>query len=363
MVTIQNNSNFGNRLQNYALQTVIEGLGHTVDNLTLSDIPLAKMELSNSQKIKNAIRKGLVCLGIRKFRANVSLWERKSRCMQFSQKYIHHYLTLSRSQTDHYDFGKYDFAVTGSDQVWHNWKRIPNELSYYYLEFISEDRTVSYAPSFGFKDFPSEDIEQHKKGLNGIRSLSCREQEGCDLIRSLTGREARLVVDPTLLLTREQWESVEKKPDLKLPEKFLLQFLLGKESEEYRQEINRIARLRELTVVNIGNTDDRKLFGLGPDEFVWMIHHADTVCTDSFHASVFSLLFERNLRVFDRIAPKFGNMFGRLHDLMHPLDLDRLVYGSGEEKNLSTGLDENAKRYMENRRQESLAFLRASLEV
>lgn len=362
LVTIQNNSNFGNRLQNYALQTVVESMNCRVDNLTLSDVPLASMRISNSQKMKNAIKSIAVGLGIKKYKKSVSLWTRKRRCMEFSQKYIHHYLIMPSTQIGSYDFGEYDVAITGSDQVWHNWKRIPNELSYYYLEFIDENKRISYAPSFGFKEFSSEDIEEHKKGLNHMRMLSSREKEGCELIYGLTQRKAQLVLDPTLLLSSKQWETIEKKPSFDVPDKYLLQFMLGKESEEYHREVTRIAQLKGLTVINIGDANNERMYGISPDEFIWLIHHSDTICTDSFHAAVFSILFEKNLCVFERIAPEFGNMFGRLHNLLSPLGLERLIYSSSGEKNFSTRLDRNAREYFDKCRADSIAYLKMSLD-
>lgn len=191
--------------------------------------------------------------------------------------------------------------------MWHNWhnKSIPNELSFYYLEFIDESKRISYAPSFGFTAFPPEDIEQHRRGLMRMHALSCREQEGCELIRELTGREAQKVLDPTLLLTANEWPEIEKKPSFKIPNKYLLQFFLGEVTPEYRAEINRIAAARGLQILNINDKTDPKHYAIGPDEFVWLVHHADTVCTDSFHASVFSIIFERNLRVFRRKEKNF----------------------------------------------------------
>ena len=91
-----------------------------------------------------------------------------------------------------------------------------------------------------------------------------------------------------------------------------------------------------------------------------MIHHADLVCTDSFHASVFSVLFERKLRVFERISPHYGNMFSRLHDFLDPLGLICNVYGFGN--NLSTTLTEEGREYLVREREKSICYLRQSLQ-
>ena len=159
LVTIQNNLNFGNRLQNYALQTVLEKMGCSVVNLSLKDIPLAALSISQYQKVKLAVKKIAIHLGIKSLKPSVSMWTRKEKCISFSHKYIHNYMILTREQIEKEDFRTFDLAVTGSDQVWHNWKRIKDELLFYYLDFIDKNKRIAYAPSFGFKEFPSEDLE------------------------------------------------------------------------------------------------------------------------------------------------------------------------------------------------------------
>ena len=154
---------------------------------------------------------------------------------------------------------------------------------------------------------------------------------------------------------------LEYKPNILLPNKYLLQFFLGDATAEYRTEIKRIAYERGLQILNINDKTDPKHYAIGPDEFIWLVHHADTVCTDSFHASVFSITFERNLRVFHREQRGFKDMFGRLHDLLEPLGLINLVYGEGD--GLSTSLSEDAKACLTNEREVSLNYLRKSLSV
>lgn len=356
LVTIGDIHNFGNRLQNYALQHKIELTDTSVNNLMVQKIPL-------NIKLKNMLRAALMRLGINKYRISLSIWKRAEKVIAFNKKYMPQNLKLPVDEVRRTDWSSYDFAIAGSDQVWHNWhsKSIPDELSYYYLEFIDEAKRVSYAPSFGFTTFPPEDIEQHRRGLMGMHALSCREKEGCELIHELTGREATKVLDPTLLLTAAEWTEIEKKPDFKTPAQYLLQFFLGNITREYREEIDRIAAERGLRIININDKNDPKHYAIGPDEFVWLIHHADTICTDSFHASVFSITFERNLRVFHRRQEGFQDMFGRLHDLLEPLGLMDVVYGEGEE--LSTVLKTEVKQTLLKEREKSLLYLKESFRL
>lgn len=356
LVTIEDNNNLGNRLQHYALQHTLKKCTFEVDSLMVKPLPV-----STKIEIKNIMRKLLVSVGFKKYKLGLGQGNRTLKFLVFNKSHISNTIRMTVNEVRQTDWGKYSCAVTGSDQVWHNWhnKYITNELSYYYLEFIDEVKRVSYAPSFGFTSFPPEDIEQHRRGLMGMHALSCREQEGCELIRELTGCEVQKVLDPTLLLTADEWSEIEKKPHFKLPEKYLLQFFLGEVTPEYQAELKRIAEERGLQILNINDKNDPKHYAIGPDEFVWLVHHADTICTDSFHATVFSITFERNLRVFHREQNGFKDMFGRLHDLLTPLGLMELVYGRGD--GLSTALGEEAKKYLMKEREVSLQYLKENL--
>ena len=356
LITLVGTFNFGNRLQHYALQQTIEQCDCEVFNL------MEPQERIN-RSVKKHIKYLLAHCGVRKYIPVVSKKKRTKKFLRFNERYLPHTIFMPTEEVRRTDWSSYSCAVTGSDQVWHNWhsKAIPDELSFYYLKFIDESKRVSYAPSFGFTEFPPEDIEQHRRGLMGMHALSCREQEGCELIRELTGREAQKVLDPTLLLTANEWSEIEKKPSFKIPNKYMLQFFLGDVTPEYRSEIERIADERDLQILNINDKTDPKHYAIGPDEFVWLVHHADTVCTDSFHASVFSISFTRNLRVFRRRQKGCEDMFGRLHDLLEPLGLRGLVYGEGD--GLSTFLSEDAKAYLARERDVSLSYLKKSLGV
>ena len=358
LVTIEDNNNLGNRLQHYATQKKIQSLGYTVDSLMIKRPVSLKREL-----LKKFILTILVNIGFQRYRPSLSRSARRTKNIIFNKRYISRTLRMTYGQLKNNDWSDYKFAVTGSDQVWHNWhnRDITDELTYYYLQFIEKKKRVSYAPSFGFSSFPEEDLEAHRSGLMGMSALSCREHDGCKLIKELTGRKAKKVLDPTLLLTQKEWEEIESKPKFKSPERFLLQFFLGDVKEEFQQEIKRICDERGLEILNVNDKSDPTHFAISPSEFVWLIHHADTVCTDSFHASAFSITFERRLRVFRRQQEGYGDMFGRLNDLLAPLGLSELVFGKGS--NISTVLDDRSRAFLESERQFSLKYLKQSLTI
>lgn len=356
LVTLYGESNFGNRLQNYALQSMVEKFGYEVVNLIVKPIVVDSWKL----KAKTFLKLVLSRIGCSSAQKKYTKALRNKSFLVFREKYIKNLKYIPLGSISKTDFSAYSYGITGSDQVWHNWGNIENELAYYYLEFIDPEKRVSYAPSFGFTEFPAEDIEDHRKGLMEMNALSCREQEGCNLIKDLIVRDAQKVLDPTLLLSREDWEKIEKRPDFSAPGDYLLMFFLGEITEDYHREIERIKTSNGLKVLNINDLNDPKHYAVSPDQFIWLIHNAKVICTDSFHASVFSIIFSRNLRVFERMG-KYENMFGRLHDLLEPLGLMDVVFGHGDGTKLSTVLSKEAAEYLERERASSLEYLHNAL--
>ena len=114
--------------------------------------------------------------------------------------------------------------------------------------------------------------------------------------------------------------------------------------------------------MDINDPMDPTHYGLSPAEFLWLIHHAETVCTDSFHSSAFSVIFGVNLRVFPRVQEGMTDMFGRIHDLLEPLGLMDLAYGVGDGSTLSTALSAEAQTYLNVEREKSLRYLENSLK-
>ena len=205
LITLEDVSNYGNRLQHFALQTKIEKSGYRVTSLMVRGRP----QNPTIEKIKLIIGTALLASGWRNiFCHRVARLRRRSKLRNFNRQHINDILYMPVDEVRCNSWDAFCCAVTGSDQVWHNWhyKNVPDQLSYYYLEFIPSERRISYAPSFGFTVFPEDDLESHRRGLLGMQALSCREKEGCDLIYELTGRKAEKVLDPTLLLAAEEWK-------------------------------------------------------------------------------------------------------------------------------------------------------------
>lgn len=202
---------------------------------------------------------------------------------------------------------QYDACVCGSDQVW-NPTYIGHDTSYF-LDFVSDDKKrIAYAPSIAVLSYPTEYEEDYASQMKRFIKISVREAESLNLVRQLTGIEAKIVVDPTLLLEREDWEKIEIAPsDAYIDEPYIFCYFLGA-NNEYCEYVNRLKALTGLKVLVVTCTELKlfKDFGdivcddIGPSEFIYLIHHADYICTDSFHGTVFSIINERPFFTFKR---------------------------------------------------------------
>ena len=281
IMTIQS-INYGNRLQNYALQTVLDGIGHHSESLLRRPGVAAGTPKQRLRAVKREVGLAL------KHRC-----DRRGAFAGFDKEFISFSgKVVSKDFVSAGVGDSYDCFVIGSDQVWNSDFDFTSEAEY--LPMVPADKKVSYAASFGISEI-TENRARTAELLNDIKFTSVRENAGADIVRDLTGRKAAVVLDPTLLLGPDDWKRVSKKPakvDCSSP--FVFKYVLGNDVNERR--IGQMAQDRDLVIVDVMDPS----LAIGPSEFVWLIAHSELVCTDSFHASVFALLHHKPLAVFER---------------------------------------------------------------
>ncbi len=268
--------------------------------------------------------------------------------------------------------GNYTDVLVGSDQLW-----LPVNIvaDYYTLNFVPEHvNKISFATSFGVSQIPEKYKDQYQKFLKRIENLSVREDAGVKLVKDLTGREAKLVCDPTLLFDKEEWMSIQKEERL-IKEKYIFCYFLGK-TVEYRKFAERIKEKTGYKIVSLNHLDeyvkysdkfaDEAPFDIGPSEFLNLIRNAEFVCTDSFHGTVFSLINQKKFFVFRRYQNKSKvSTNSRLDSLLKIVNLsDRMLDGDEEVKDLlEKEIDyEVVSKKLGEFREDSKAFLRGALE-
>ena len=197
---------------------------------------------------------------------------------------------------------KFDAFVCGSDQIWSPFCFD----SHFYLDFVDDDsKKIAYAPSIGTNKINNLYIEgQIGYLLKKFEYISIRENSGAEVVKKLTDRIVPVVLDPTMLITQNDWSQLENKIN-NLPEKYIFCYFLGN-NETYWKYVYKLSKKTNLplVIVPVYKNDFRRNAyvpnDIGPAEFLYLIHNAAFICTDSFHGSIFSIIFKKNMAVFKR---------------------------------------------------------------
>ena len=261
----------------------------------------------------------------------------------------------------------YDVYVAGSDQIWNPYiyedKAFDRAMM---LDFVKEGRRISYAPSLGVPHLPEEYAEKLCNYVEPFSALSAREKRGRDLIHTITGRTPHLVLDPTLLLTGEEWGTLANPPEIQGP--YILCYFISDSSEiaPYAQELS--ARTGYPIVQLAGARrkipgSSKMIFDAGTKEFLGLFQNAAYVCTNSFHGAVFSVQFQKNF--FTCMSPKERNepTHSRIYSLLSRLGATDRIVGLEGAASVDTPVDyEKVNQNLALARADSLAYLKAAVE-
>lgn len=321
--------NYGSVLQAYATQQVVNSLGYDSKLIRFENNKKDSFAyLSLLRNLCSFYHWGLRIekIKLRKNRAAAPSKERRDKFDNFIRKHILETLPLSSGQELLDECKKYDILLAGSDQIWHPSNR---PLHYYTLDFISNIKKISYASSFGVNKLPNQMKRGYKKALQAFDYITVREQSGVDIINGL-GLSAHLVVDPTLLLSCEEWNSVVTEDIVN--KNYIFCYFLGSR-EDGRIKALEMKRITGLPIIAICGVDDfieidnvyidEKIEAVGPGEFLALIKGSKYVFTDSFHCSVFSIIFEKDFYVFKRFSDEQKiSTNSRIENLLSMFDLN-----------------------------------------
>ena len=254
---------------------------------------------------------------------------------------------------------KYDTFITGSDQVWNFAWYNP----VYFLDFVSkEKRKISYAASISMNALSDKQRKIFKKSLKSYNAVSLREEESISLISDLSPVKPSFVLDPTLLLSKDDWSNfVTKKPER---DEYVFCYFIGS-NKNGRRAAKEFAQKRGLKLVGISHYHkydgfDTELSSAGPEEFLCYLNHAKYIFTDSFHAVVFSKIFEKQYFVFNR--DKNDSMSSRIRTITSLFETeDRYCHGERESLDYIESLtDVDYTKHLEKfeeKKKESIDFL------
>ncbi|NMA84105.1 MAG: polysaccharide pyruvyl transferase family protein [Epulopiscium sp.] len=330
IVTWFHYKNYGTILQAYALQNFLKIKGYNC--VLINYIPIYNknfLEKVKSGKFKKRIGSKIETYCFKFLGSDIKekLRKRNIAFETFIKKNIE--LTLKIQSND--DLLKlndmFDYFICGSDQIWN-----PENLNgVYYLSFVNEEnKKISYAPSFGVRHIPASKKEKIQHWVNKFDKLSVREEDGASILKTLTQKDIEVVVDPTLLLSKTNWEQILVNPNIH--KDYILCYFLGdrKEYWEVVQKLQKITGYRVVIIPIKFNSYLQKYdirTSTGPEEFIGLIKNAKLILTDSFHGTIFSLKFEKDFYVFKRFKDKNkGSQNSRIYNILKMLNLeDRLI--------------------------------------
>lgn len=354
IVTINISYNIGNKLQNYALKKTLENLGYrvcTLKNIYNLTSKKAKVLKKLSPTALLAIYRLKRVLGFDKLESQRMI-EYVKFDKKLGNKYYSKHALKSLSK-------KISAFVAGSDQVW-NFDFQINDMEINMLGFYTDGaKKISYAASVGMKQFNALQAETVKKYLPSFDSLSVRENDAKRLIEPIVGKEVKVVLDPTLLLDSAQWDKIAQKPKWYDGSDYALIYFLGEKDDKFIKLIDELKQAKGLKIID---PLDKKSpsYQCGPAQFVYLIKNSKCVVTDSYHATVFSLIYQRPVAVLTGKGDR-AKMSGRFDTLKENLGLDSIFDCYDADKMFNVGCDNIADKLNE-ARAESLAFLRDGLK-
>lgn len=373
---------YGGMLQAYASFRKIRDLGYEPEAININalstDIRNRKLKYFAKNILDLSIVKEKSHIVIKKIRQKLNrdlkanLGKRHMAFDEFCRKKF--IVSKEYESWDALSSGCHDYraVVVGSDQLW-----LPSNIAgdYYTLSFVPDDvKKVAYATSFGISKIAKGQEEKAKEYLARIDYLSAREESGQRIIKDYTGRDAPLVCDPALLLTAEEWDE-EALPGRIVDEPYIFCYFMG-DNPWQRQFVKRLKEKTGYKIVALLHLDqyiksdeyyvDYAPYDVSPAGFVNLVKNAEFVCTDSFHGTVFSIIYGKQFFTFKRFSEKATlSTNTRIDSLLKRMKLQkRLVTENYSiDEFLSMEIDyEIVHRNLDSFRNESLHYLMGALE-
>lgn len=313
--------NFGTFLQAYALQRYVVQMGY--GNAILDDASIVRRRTDWKHEVKKVLMR-MFHAGYRRY---VQSLERAS--VLFNDfKRMHLVVDGETGRLSALD-ERYDVYICGSDQIWSPFSLDNPNAGFYYASF-TDKKKIAYAPSIGVSEVPQQYKAKLKGLTKGFDFLSAREQQGVDILRELTGKDVERVVDPTLLLGKEQW-------DMLLPEeapcsgKYIPAYFLTPNRAFISTAIDYAKRKGLRLKMFFTDKDycgcDCELLTAGPIEFLHYVRNAECLFTDSFHGSIFASVFHTQFFTFLRFQRTARSQNSRVENLLGMMGISERLLG------------------------------------
>jgi len=369
LVTITGDSNFGNRLQNYAMQRIISKLGFSCR--TILNTPHAAAEARPALvRPGSLVRRLGGRLARRVFRGRAERervaafrlrGEKDARARAFSRAHIHETdFTIYRDTPTGDLDAMYDYFVVGADQVWNPEFRKLAEIDF--LTFAGKRKRIAFSASIGIPEIPEEHRAFYSERLRDFAHISVRENAAAAIVHDLTGRTVPVTIDPTLMLGEADWAALATAHPARPGTDYLLTYFLDPRSAACDELIRSCADRLSLKVVHLNDFSVGTFYAADPAEFLGLVRNARLHFTDSFHGAIFSVIFGTPFVSFDRA---WLNMGSRLDTLLATLKLEHHKFGermgvNQVERLLARGMA-HVGPILERKRAEARAYLASAL--
>lgn len=362
-ITFHAAHNYGSNLQAYALQQAILSLGY--------DNEIINLRTKRQKDLYTVFTKRKGIKYIIKNLSHFVYYFPLRRSYKKFEDFINHNLLLTREYETEDELRdaclNYDVYIAGSDQIWNP---IPADFDWsYYLTFVNDSTRVAYAPSFGqlASKGNKETSNRIADLLMRFDAISVREQGAVENVEQLTGFRPEIVLDPTLLLSRDKWLQLVNNKERIIKKEYIFFYTLF--ADKSRMDIiKRISKAIGLPVVtsNFSNQYDVfnpfiKCYDAGPLDFLTLIRDAKLVVVSSYHGTVFSTLLNVPFFAID------GMSDARISTLLKIVDLeDREINTNNVEQKCRDPFNidfEMVNERLDEARISSINFLKHSLSL
>ncbi len=317
LITCGKEPNYGACLQALATQEILTNNGHHVDIMNYSFMDGQVYSPFSQKSIKSFISS---CMFYKLRKGTHNVFEKfRERHMIYSNE------KLTTVEDFKKIMEKYDIFLVGSDQVWNPNLGINTDITL--LNFYKKGpKKISYSSSFGIKSLPENQKIKYKAAFSDFNSLSTRETTGQNIIKELTGRLVPVVLDPSMLLNMQQWEIYTK--DSNINEPFVLIYDMW-HAPEVVEIARKKAKEKKCKIIGLSQIimpykDIETLYDISPAEFLDLFKKAECIVTDSFHGTVFSIIYHKEF--YSYCSQRAAVIGGRLTEILDKLDLsDRMV--------------------------------------
>ncbi|WP_022776098.1 polysaccharide pyruvyl transferase family protein [Butyrivibrio sp. AE2015] len=329
LITFYKN-NYGSMLQCYSTKHILESWGYTCD--VIDEVPRQENKIKNSLKQKKQF--------ITAFFKDPRFWFRwkkmHNKPFQLTEETLDEMNMFIRNEIQPLYYtenqlkciaNEYDAFIVGSDQVWNANYDI---ASIFFLDFVDNQKKIAFSISLGVDRTTRRFKKILCKGIRDFNEISVREESGERIVKSITNTKVVRVGDPTIMLSKENWETFCGACNVKKCNYVLLHFL-DCPSELAIKYARMISSNKKVICIGYNYEDFENnhwdFISGGPHEYISYILGASYVLTDSFHTTLFSINFGKDFFVFERQYLHSNPQSGRIKDLLERYELvDRFIY-------------------------------------